>query len=637
MVLKRSRPVPRRPEPCDPRRPSRREGGFAIAFALLMIMILTLLGASLLLVATTENRIAENERLSAQALYAAEAGARLVKRWFDHPGSSTNVANPGLSAIDRTLRLVDAPPASVVAADGSSVPYYKQGVDLNANGADDVFDQPFRGSLKDTLLGTEAGPDMRISDSGSTAARTFLRSLSASLFGDYPGRSLQARISSIDVYGPPNLLSGGTWTRFGMGTVKVVARIYQDLGDGSERFLAERMVKTVLNEIPYNPGDLGPLHSCDTLSWNGDFTVHWGTTTAVTAADLTNNHKKMAGSWPRVETGGEHVLWGYDSAANFDAYLAAVENTEIEDPWLQLVFGGQLADAPNADLQPWPFTWTSGALGDGHYPAHVGSNDATHSNVFQNEPGVGCPEMPYELWKTIATTGGPDVHYYTWAGGTTFKENGQGSAVDFRAITDNQTGLFFFDTVDGIAPHDDDADGEYDNLTPAISISGGDWGVRGIVYLNALSFKTHGVDGRAVTFNAPGEPYRDANLNGKWDSGEEWVNLDYPTTLTGTIKAKASNKLQDDGTTGSSAVRNSHGPSIAGFAVLWGILYTNGYWDAKGNGVYYGSVISKIGIGEYTSTAGTPELYWDASLDNNWPPDSWSMPRVAISRWETDL
>ena len=36
-----------------------------------------------LLVAATENRIAENERLSAQALYAADTGAKVVKRWFD--------------------------------------------------------------------------------------------------------------------------------------------------------------------------------------------------------------------------------------------------------------------------------------------------------------------------------------------------------------------------------------------------------------------------------------------------------------------------------------------------------------------------------------------------------------------------
>ncbi len=71
--------------------------------------------------------------------------------------------------------------------------------------------------------------------------------------------------------------------------------------------------------------------------------------------------------------------------------------------------------------------------------------------------------------------------------------------------------------------------------------------------------------------------------------------------------------------------------------IVWGILYTNGYYDAKGNGVYYGTVISKLGIGELSPTAGTPDLYWDESLRDDWPPESWGLPRVMVTRWETDM
>jgi len=636
--------------PASGRRSRRSEQGFAIAFTLLMTMILTLLGASLLLVAATENRIAENERLSAQALYAAESGVRVVKRWFDRPESLANVANPTPAIVDRTLRLIDAagdPGTSPVAADGSSgSPYYKQGVDLDASGADDLFVKPFRGSLVDSLLGTEAGPDIRIDESTSTAARTFLADLSEELFTDYPGRTLEARITRVDIYAPPYVPLGGSWERFGMATVKVIARIYQTRDDGSQIDIAERMVKVVLNEIPYNVGGLGPLHSCDRLNWNGEFTVYWGTATTVNEADLHNNHDKLAVSWPRVLAGSEIALWGHDDGASFAAYKTAVDGLRIDDPWLNVFFGGQLADAPNTDPQPFPFGWTVGTLlDDGDLPYHPGPPgphpyptdwDGTHSNCVQNTP-VGCPEMPYELWKSIATSGGSDVHYYVWDSGTTFREDGIGAAMEFRDITDQQSGLFFFDTQDGLPPHDDDADGVYDNLTPQIKISGGTWGVRGVVYLNSIDFQTTGISGRSATFNAPGEPFLDDNSNGRWDAGEDWINLSYPTTLGGLFNVDASDRHQQDWSMGASAVRNVRGPDIVDEALVWGILYTNGYYDATGNGRYYGTVISKLGIGEFTASAGTPDHYYDESLTDNWPPDSWGLPRVTITRWETDM
>ena len=82
---------------------------------------------------------------------------------------------------------------------------------------------------------------------------------------------------------------------------------------------------------------------------------------------------------------------------------------------------------------------------------------------------------------------------------------------------------------------------------------------------------------------------------------------------------------------------NSRGPDMAGTASVWGIFYTNGYWDATGNATYYGSVISYQGISESSPTGGTPDIYWDQSIRDNWPPPGWDLPRVIITRWETDL
>ena len=53
--------------------------GFAMVLTLLITVIMTLLGVSFLLMAETENRIAENERLSSQAMFFAEAGPDLSR------------------------------------------------------------------------------------------------------------------------------------------------------------------------------------------------------------------------------------------------------------------------------------------------------------------------------------------------------------------------------------------------------------------------------------------------------------------------------------------------------------------------------------------------------------------------------
>jgi hypothetical protein len=632
---------------------SKGERGFALVVALLVTVILALLGSSLILMAKTENRISENERLDVQALYAAEAGIRVVKGWFDHPISLVNLANPNLAMIDRTLRMINAdgnPATIAIAADGTvAKPYYKQDVDENADGSDDIFDKPYRGSLADTLLGTETGPDMRIDAEASSAAKTYLNDLSEKMFSQYPGTGLEARIVRIDIYAPPSIETGGTWTRYGMATVKVIARLYKLSDAVGEEVLSERMVRVVLNELPYGPGGNGPgpLHSCDTLDWNGEFNAHWGAVSSVSSADIHNNHLKQPVSIPRVVTGDLQVdlLWGYNDDVAFTAYKNIIEDLRVEDPWLRLIFGGALADAPNSDTQPWPFTWTPGdALSDGDLPYHPGPPgphpyptawDGSHSNVFQHTP-VTCINFDYTLWKSIAQAGGQNVHYYVWDSGSSFKENGSGPARTFESITDNQTGFFFFDTMDRQPPRDDDADGIYDNLTPMIKIAGGTWGVRGMLYLNTIDFQSKGVSGRPVTFNAPGEPFQDKNLNGQWDFGEDWINLDYPDSLGDPFVADVDDFTLDDGTTGGVAVHNSRGPDIIADAVLWGILFNNGYYDATGNAVYYGTVISKLGIGFSSPSGGTADHYWDASLGDG-PPDEWGLPRVSITRWETDI
>lgn len=627
------------------------ERGSALVIAVLVIVILTLLGVSFVLMAETENRIAQNEKLSAQALYFAEAGARQVKRWFDRPYSTLNLANAPLSVVDRTLRQLDTDgpgPNAPFAQNGStSAPRYKQGVDLNGDGNDDLFEKPYRGNLTHALLGTPDGPDMRIDENYSNAAKTFLATLSERLLANFPASAagIRARITRIDVYAPPYLDIGGAWTRYGMGTVAVTAVIVRIQG-GTEQVLASRTIRAVLNETPY-PGPSGPLHSCALLETNGDLEAFWGPVQAVGILNPVNNHTKLPASLARdlPLTPKQDRLLYWNDDASFAAYKTKIETQsgglEIEDPWYRLMSAQTIVGAPVCgpatgvnDPQRCPFDWDGVSnLSDAQIPYHQGGTEGSHSNVFQNTPIVTCPDFDYETWKAVATSGGSDVHYYAWDNGDAFRENGFGPAQSFRDIIDNQEGLFFFDTKDGAPPTDADNDGEFENLTPPIAIQGGTWGFRGFIYLNAEHFQSRGAAGRNATITLPGEPFQDKDGNGVRDTGENWINLNYNSfgAFGDTFYGSATDNF------GGSVTYNAIGPTFTDTANLWGILYSNGRVSPTGNARYFGSVIARSGVGDTSPAAGTPEFYWDESILRNWPPASWDLPRVVITRWETDF
>jgi hypothetical protein len=449
----------------------RSERGSAMIIAVLVIVILTLLGVSFLLMAETENRISENERLGQQALYFGESGVRVIKRWFDFPASAENLINPPLNVIDRTLRYIDDdgnPGTAPVAANGVAngpLCYFKQGWDLDADGLDDVFEKPYREGPKFALMGTEDHPDMRITEDASSAARTFLGNLSNALLANFPTQNYRARIRSIDFYEPPYVYNGSAWVRYGIGTVKVIARIYRTLGDGTEQVLSERMIKAVLNETPYF-GPMGPLHSCSEVLMTGDFGVHWGLTSSVGNMTLSNNFQKVWASVARERSPNPRIdhLWGFNdylaSGTKFQSYVTAMTGRDVRDPWARTLtatgFTVNYGGTPGADAyEPYKYPWTVGTpLGDDPYEAglHVGATPGALSHLQAQQP-VSCIEMPYDVWKAVATSGEGDVRYFTWSSGTSFKENGFGTAQPFEDLTDDQTGLFFFDTKDGVAPY----------------------------------------------------------------------------------------------------------------------------------------------------------------------------------------
>ena len=83
-------------------------------------------------------------------------------------------------------------------------------------------------------------------------------------------------------------------------------------------------------------------------------------------------------------------------------------------------------------------------------------------------------------------------------------------------------------------------------------------------------------------------------------------------------------------------VYNKKGPNITGqVTMVWGLLYVSGTFDTQGTPLYYGSVVTKAGMNG--QMAGTPDIYWDTDLKDNWPPPGSDLPRVIITRWEIDL
>jgi len=588
----------------------RSQQGSAIVLAMLVSVILTLLGISFLLMSDTENRIAQNEKLASQALYAADASTRAVKHWFDHPDLDSAIPFPSPSVVRRDLRMIDIDgPGPVAPRAAGAGETYKAGIDLDGNGNEDLFERPYRGSIQHALSGTAAGPDMRIEDA------TFLDALSDSLLADFPaaGSGVVARISRIDIYAPPMIETEGGWARFGMGTVKVRVRI---LDDG--RTIAERELSAVLNEAPY-PGPYGPLHSCAglTLATSGaPFPMHWGPVTALETVvidlpPLSPGPPRSTSGFPRFDP-----LWGPAFGATLTQYNSRLSagTDDLGDPWFRLVTAGTIAGGP-AESQPHPPVW----IGWDGVAASPGS-PIDDSNVAQ-EQYVECPEYAYDVWKMVATSGGADVRYFAWASGDEFRENGRGVPRSFRDITDGEEGLFFFDTRDGLPPASDSS-----NLTPEIAIAGGTWSFRGLIYLNAASIQTSGIAGVSADFVAPGEPYEDLNQNGRFDVGDEsWIDLIYPNTLSGAFTA------------GGGAGRQASSPNvILDTASLNGILYTNGKFEATGTARHHGSIIARSGVVQTRSDPGLPEVYWDPAIVNDWPPNGVRLPRVILTAWTTD-
>ena len=593
------------------------------------------------------------------ALLVAGEGARAVKGWFDAPSGALAQFVPTASQVNRSLRYVDDN------ADGTYGPYttasppwnviYRPNAGTAPAPApeDQLFEKPYAGTPAQMLLGTEDHPDVRIWEAGSNSEQHYLASLNAGLFPSAPGDAQQGRISRIDVYSPPIVVSGGQRVRYGIATVKVTAGVYEHAGTPDERQIATRVVRVVLNELPI-PGSLGPVQSGGSIDMTGLLAAHWGRVTSANAIDLPNNlNAKVDSGTPwysrdriiardmnldgtlQVAVGGVPTPddQNHDGTLDFDTWIAS---PNVEDPWLRFwaesdVTSGGAAVPPGCsapDCQPMP--WYQGGV------FTFGAND--HSNIFKNVSAETFPGFDYSFWKSLAQSGGVNVFYYASDGrGTgTYRLNGAGPSTTFRAATDGRQGLFFFDTATNSPPVDADTDGTWENLADPIDLNGGAWTSAGLVFVNA-DVRTMGTGtGSSSTVMAPGEPYIDANGNGRYDPDEYFVDLDYPAAVTGTYVKHAMRRAVD-GYTRQVPWRDASSEGRYAIALNFnGIFHTNGIFDAQGNWVFHGSVSARQGMIAW-GNAGTPHFYFDERLiEGMWPPLDMGLPRTIITAWETE-
>ena len=440
------------------------------------------------------------------------------------------------------------------------------------------------------------------------------------------------------------------------------------------------------------------LHSCTDMDVTGSFEGHWGLVSAMEDIEITVTGAidvKWDSGTVRIDPSHWTYLgvpWDGAGTPSYEKTLGTVVDpitlivgTILEDPWLHLRAAGFITDAPSTDPQSWPSCYPdppNGIVGD---PCEFGYlADKDHSNLFQLDPTITCPNFPYDLWKAIAQRGGNDVHYLTWVADDLFRE---GETVKtFVDWTHNQAGLFFFDTRDAKEPNDTNS-----NLTPPIQISG-TWYARGFLYLNVANFRTTGAQGEDVALIQPGEPYQDLftgglgysgiynaepftdlNANDVWDVGEPftdtippanggtdgaydaepWLNLDYGTVMVGGGERPEDRVVYLPGTEtfevtlgglttagATSNARDASGLPVVAEINLYGMLYNNGAYSAQGNAGYYGSIIAKNGVGndEFGAVAaGTPNIYYDKRLANGeWPPVGLNLPLTMISVWNPD-
>lgn len=377
--------------------------GSALLVSLMVIVGLSLLGLGFVTISETETVIAKNQQGALQTMAVAEAGAKLVVEWFQDPQwavtyggcPSNNVAtNPNIAAI-KVTRTYPRDPVTGQVATGVYKP----------SSGDFLFDKPYRPKPEHRFWGDENTADIIIN--GTTDATT-LANINTILLGPKADDRRDGQITEIRIYAPPmvgaalvtngannpdgtpqQFWSGSTAQRFGLATIKVTATLYKDPSlTGSAltaraNILATHAVRLAVGEIPLPiPG--GPIQSNTSISFGGDFRVHWGNETSTGTLDNKRNPTSLpwANAYERT-----HIEHGYEPGGSVSS--------------ITLTAGGSgYTSAPNVNI--------ASPGGGGTKAQATCTIDATGAvnSITITDPGSGYIAAPPDWGPQVSFTGG---------------------------------------------------------------------------------------------------------------------------------------------------------------------------------------------------------------------------------------
>jgi hypothetical protein len=315
------------------RRNRKNDRGSALLVSLMVMVGLSLLGLGFVAISETESTIAKNQSQALQTLTIAEAGAKMVVEWFQDPQWAINNAgmpgNANCANFGATPCSANGSPGQfmkTVRTVGDYVGVYKPTAGTK------ICDKPYRPSNNDRLFGDEDHADLIIN--ATTVGQAQMNTINDVLLGPNADDKIAGEVTEVRVFAPPivgGTLVNGFWgggQRYGVATIRVTAQQFRDPVTHSG-VISSHTVRVVVGELPL-PIPAGPIQGNASVSFGGDFFVHWGMETSRTTLDpsraLTSMPWSNAYERPHFEHGYEpgtgigHVLvtargTGY-SAAN---------------------------------------------------------------------------------------------------------------------------------------------------------------------------------------------------------------------------------------------------------------------------------------------------------------------------------
>ncbi len=302
----------------------RNDRGSALLVSLMVIVGLSLLGLGFVAISETETAIAKNQLSVVQTQAVAEAGAKLVVEWFQDPVWAE--LNAGLPLNDGSVNasLAAIKTNRVIAGTNPINGVYKPAANIR------LLEKPYRPKPENRFYGDENSADLIIN---RTTDITTIDTINNVLLGTTAEERRSGEVTEVKIYAPPivggTLLTDGTTTnadgtprrfwggtaeRFGVATIKVTATMFRDRTlTGAARMaasniMASHAVRLVVGEIPLPiPG--GPIQSNTSISFGGNFVVHWGNETSTT--DLTNKRNPSSLPWANAYE-RPHFEHGYE-------------------------------------------------------------------------------------------------------------------------------------------------------------------------------------------------------------------------------------------------------------------------------------------------------------------------------------